>query len=353
MTTSWIDKIFARRAGWVVLFAVLLSVLFVACGGTDTGRAPTPVDPTPAATIPATVNPTPAITTPLETPTPEHDPRKDDLGDRESLREAQAQLDKYRALWTSTGATDYSFELAPRAMFQYELREPVRIEVVNRVKSTVKYVESGITPKHDSIERYVTIDGLFDTIQDAIDRKAYSIFVSYDRNFGYPTNAGFDYSYFTVDEEYGFAVSGFTPGPTDTPAPSVAATATQGPVDTPTATPEPADTPATATKPVPTATPARNPIATRVPTATPEPTNTPVPPGPASPTPVPAAAPTATPEPTATPKPTPTPEPPVTIVDEADLAFDFTLPNAHGGQVSLDDYQGNKNVVLVFYRAFW
>ena len=31
----------------------------------------------------------------------------------------------------------------------------------------------------------------------------------------------------------------------------------------------------------------------------------------------------------------------------------FTLPSARGGEVSLAGFQGQKNVVLVFYRAFW
>lgn len=32
---------------------------------------------------------------------------------------------------------------------------------------------------------------------------------------------------------------------------------------------------------------------------------------------------------------------------------DFTLPTSLGGPVSLRDYLGRKNVVLVFYRGFW
>ncbi|HCU72369.1 MAG TPA: hypothetical protein DGO43_00985 [Chloroflexi bacterium] len=35
------------------------------------------------------------------------------------------------------------------------------------------------------------------------------------------------------------------------------------------------------------------------------------------------------------------------------IAPQFVLPNAAGGRVSLTDFQGRKNVVLVFYRAFW
>ena len=66
-----------------------------------------------------------------------------------------------------------------------------------------------------------------------------------------------------------------------------------------------------------------------------------------------AAAPTAEPTPVATEAPpaaTATPEPQPAAGPMAPL---FTLPNATGGQTSLAGFQGNKNVVLVFYRAFW
>lgn len=33
-------------------------------------------------------------------------------------------------------------------------------------------------------------------------------------------------------------------------------------------------------------------------------------------------------------------------------APDFTLPSVHGEDVSLSDYRGKKNVVLVFLRGF-
>ena len=118
----------------------------------------------------------------------------------------------------------------------------------------------------------------------------------------------------------------FVESPPVVPTPTTEPTATSAPeaptlADTPTAAPG---------QPSPTAD--RNPIATPTPAAPPS---------------TPADRPTAIPEPTAT------TAPPITFEDDEDKAFAFNLPNAHGGQVSLDDYEGNKNVVLVFYRAFW
>lgn len=39
-----------------------------------------------------------------------------------------------------------------------------------------------------------------------------------------------------------------------------------------------------------------------------------------------------------------------------ELAPDFTLPDANaaaGAEISLSQYQGDRSVVLVFYRAYW
>lgn len=38
---------------------------------------------------------------------------------------------------------------------------------------------------------------------------------------------------------------------------------------------------------------------------------------------------------------------------DAEAAYRFTLPSGLQGDVSLDSYAGQQNVVLVFYRGFW
>jgi len=37
----------------------------------------------------------------------------------------------------------------------------------------------------------------------------------------------------------------------------------------------------------------------------------------------------------------------------ADTAPDFTLENMDGKKITLSDFRGKKNVVLVFYRGHW
>ena len=40
-------------------------------------------------------------------------------------------------------------------------------------------------------------------------------------------------------------------------------------------------------------------------------------------------------------------------VKAGDTAPDFTLENVDGAEISLSDFRGKKNVVLVFYRGRW
>ena len=121
----------------------------------------------------------------------------------------------------------------------------------------------------------------------------------------------------------------------------------QPPAD-PGATTAPAAAPAVPTdapaQPSPTAVPTAAPTATKAPTAAPTATA------------VPTAAPTAVPTPTkAPPPPTPAPTPPPAVVgvNVGDVAPAFTLKSATGGEHSLESYRGDRNLVVVFYRAFW
>ena len=134
--------------------------------------------------------------------------------------------------------------------------------------------------------------------------------------------------------------------PTPTTEPTVA------PVPEDTATPEPPDDTPTPAAPAPTSAPGATtaPAPDDTPAPAPQPTATSA----SASTPSPGSTSTPVPAPTAVPVPTATMAPPVEFTEEnADAALGFSLPDAHGGEVNLADYQDEKNVVLVFYRAFW
>ena len=135
--------------------------------------------------------------------------------------------------------------------------------------------------------------------------------------------------------------------------PSVSTILTQLSGLDPTVTLAPTDQPSAAS-PVPTGPP---PIASPVPTdpplaVSPAPTNlppvaSPVPTDlPPVATPIPAEAP-------ATASPVPTEIPLVVGPGVGELAPAFMLPSISGSEVSLESYRNDKNLIVVFYRAFW
>ena len=129
------------------------------------------------------------------------------------LRAAQDELDRYRALWEASRAGEYSYVLTPICFCPQDVLDPVRISVLGGLVASVAYTESGKEPEHDGYGRYVTIDDLFDTIQEAIDRRAARVAVSYDPEVGYPTDANLDYDARMADEEYRFTAAGYSSGP--------------------------------------------------------------------------------------------------------------------------------------------
>ena len=70
-------------------------------------------------------------------------------------------------------------------------------------------MESGESPANNGFPLYHTIDGLFDKIQDAIDREAVRLTVSYDPEIGYPTSVSIDYSLTIIDEEFSFTATSY------------------------------------------------------------------------------------------------------------------------------------------------
>lgn len=141
---------------------------------------------------------------------------------------------------------------------------------------------------------------------------------------------------------------------TTTGLPSPTPTQAESPTRLPPATPSSAELPS----PVPTLTP----FATEPPSPMPTPTPSATEPPPPTPTPTPSA--TALPSPTSTRTGTPstaTPvgdhEPPagepMVGAGVGDLAPAFELASASGASRSIEAYRGDKNLVVVFYRAFW
>ena len=128
-----------------------------------------------------------------------------------NLSKLRDELIQNRELWMAQGITDYEMELRWNCFCPPDYVAPVIIAVTNgNTIDSVVFAENGLPVEREFSPDYLTINGLFDLIQGAIDRPAFQIWVKYHEEFGYPLSAGIDYDQRIADEETGFLVSGVT-----------------------------------------------------------------------------------------------------------------------------------------------
>jgi Family of unknown function (DUF6174) len=118
----------------------------------------------------------------------------------------QNPLEDARALWEKAGATSYTFELQPVCFCAVTAN--ARVTVENGVVTSVFDLAEQRLMKAQDAELYLTVDALFDLLEDAQSRNAYSIRVEYDPVLGFPTDFFIDYRENTADEELGYRAGG-------------------------------------------------------------------------------------------------------------------------------------------------
>ena len=127
------------------------------------------------------------------------------------LNRVQVELNSHRNLWRRNRLSDYTYEYNVLCECSDKFGQTVKITVMDHEVESVVYAVSGKPPVVGGSPRYHTIDTLFDLVQDAISNEADQLTVSYDTEFGYPTNIEIDYSSNSVDDEYSLTANAFTP----------------------------------------------------------------------------------------------------------------------------------------------
>ncbi|MDH3458337.1 MAG: DUF6174 domain-containing protein [Gemmatimonadota bacterium] len=123
----------------------------------------------------------------------------------------QEDLTTQRGAWESRGYTDYAYTMTVRCVCTGIVDVPTRVTVTNDAISALAFVSSGDSVPAEYHSWYLTIDDLFDAIQQAIDGKAQLISVTYHPDFHYPSRVVIDYSLIQVVEEVGYEISDFVP----------------------------------------------------------------------------------------------------------------------------------------------
>jgi hypothetical protein len=117
-----------------------------------------------------------------------------------------SELEENMEKWAESGIEDYRFRFKRLCFCVFV--DLVEIEVVDGEIVSVVVVETGEPPHTDIMDTFLTIDGIFAEIRDAIDRDAFSPSVTYHETLGYPTEVDIDYEENTVDEEMSYRASG-------------------------------------------------------------------------------------------------------------------------------------------------
>jgi len=92
-----------------------------------------------------------------------------------------------------------------------EMTDAIRLTVAAGQITDAVYVDSqqAVAPVYR--QNLLTIDGLFDKIQNALDRNAEQLDVTYDPVMGYPTSIAIDYRKQTSDDEISYTVKDLVP----------------------------------------------------------------------------------------------------------------------------------------------
>jgi hypothetical protein len=123
----------------------------------------------------------------------------------------EIELDGARTMFQQNMPADYSFHWRESCECTQETAAEMLITVTNGSISSAIYVETEQAVPAGVRSRLVTIDGVFDKIQDAIDEDAHAITIEYDTELGFPKSVAIDYDAQVADEELSLTISDVVP----------------------------------------------------------------------------------------------------------------------------------------------
>jgi hypothetical protein len=114
----------------------------------------------------------------------------------------QRRLNFNRRLWEKRNISNYRYTFSNGCFCIPDARGPVIIEVRNGKKPLITSVATGQPVDNpEFFNKYNTIPKLFNVIQDAINRRAFSLDVNYNPRLGYPTQINVDYNAQIADND--------------------------------------------------------------------------------------------------------------------------------------------------------
>ncbi len=119
--------------------------------------------------------------------------------------DVQGELDANRAVWDAAAIHDYSMTFQRLcSLCSVEFLIPVRLIVRGDTIDEARDVDTGAPVQEPAVGAFLTIDEVFQVIQQAIDQTAAEIDVSYNSTLGYPIDVDIDLrrSQFSDDTQF-------------------------------------------------------------------------------------------------------------------------------------------------------
>ena len=138
---------------------------------------------------------------------PEAPPFYDPDAPTYSISEVKSSLDAHRDIWrhTISQGNSYTMKLERVCYCLGTYRGPFNIHVVNGAVDSATY-EDGTEVNDDILSGLLTVEGVMDRIQDALNRGYVEVNVRYD-SMGYPSEFSSDSSRLIADDEITYKIS--------------------------------------------------------------------------------------------------------------------------------------------------
>lgn len=127
----------------------------------------------------------------------------------ENAARAPETLDQARTLWGDKGTASYQVTVQQTCFCPADLLQPIRVTVVDGEMVDVKGLEQLIQDKSQLDASRLTIAGLFEFIEQAVQREVHKLNVDYDARYGFPRRIDYDGHEMIADDEYQYELSDF------------------------------------------------------------------------------------------------------------------------------------------------
>ena len=123
------------------------------------------------------------------------------------IPEDELNLQEQEKKWKKQGITDYEFTSQISCFCQSDYTLPKAIVVKNHEIQSI----NGVAYANLEYENHMTIDELFDYIEDCQNKNPVIENLEFDSVYGFPSYIYFDISEMIADDEIGYTITNFIP----------------------------------------------------------------------------------------------------------------------------------------------